>query len=581
MARQSNPSYLLSRPSGWYFRYALPRELRCLTNRTEIRLSLGTPLKRTARRRTARLTCLATKLTSLAETYRMGKLNNATARRIALEMIEAELENFERTYRSGRRMDEDEWQRVYDTYGLLRSDIQEDLGLGDYSQYRSTADALINEHGLAITPESSEYWSLCRTIQRGAIDALEAVNARMTDDRDREAALRSRHETQNQPLHGMASTPEQATTATIRFSEKLEEFERDKRSQGDWTERTATQQIARVREFQELMGDLPLSEITTPVCRDYRLKLQQLPKRRTMDKQYRDKSPEDLLKLDIPEAARISPKTVNEYLRALSVYFGWCVTLGYTPADPVKNLRPVRESRVEREEFNDDDLRVLFLSDDYLTDNLEACWQFWLPLLALFTGARQAELAQLRIEDIVTRESMTLLSINQDDGKATKTDSSVRDVPVHSQLIELGFREYVALLKARGHTRLFPDLPLRKNKPGEVLGRWFKVYRKRWGVEGKTRSSKVFHSFRHTVETRLARADADQHHIDALLGHAPQGSTGRNDYNKGYSDQQLHRGIEMLSYPALDLSPLAGRWREYLGNLPRASGRTRRKDQTA
>jgi integrase len=54
---------------------------------------------------------------------------------------------------------------------------------------------------------------------------------------------------------------------------------------------------------------------------------------------------------------------------------------------------------------------------------------YWIPLLALFTGARMGELCQLQPTDIREEDGLWGIDINDDKGKSVKTSASVRWVP--------------------------------------------------------------------------------------------------------------------------------------------------------
>lgn len=56
-------------------------------------------------------------------------------------------------------------------------------------------------------------------------------------------------------------------------------------------------------------------------------------------------------------------------------------------------------------------------------------WRFWLPLVALMTGARISELCQLRHTDVQQVNRIWTLNINADDGKRLKTKQSKRIIP--------------------------------------------------------------------------------------------------------------------------------------------------------
>ncbi|MGH6648207.1 tyrosine-type recombinase/integrase [Aquabacterium sp.] len=181
---------------------------------------------------------------------------------------------------------------------------------------------------------------------------------------------------------------------------------------------------------------------------------------------------------------------------------------------------------------------------------------YWVPLLGLYTGARQSELCQLRIEDVAfDGQGLTLLILadagdDEEDapGTSTKGETTQRRVPVHSDLIRLGFDDYVKTLKKAGEVLLFPAVKRAPGRPaGEYFSDWFKVYRDAQGV-GKRYQD--FHAFRHTSRTRLTDAGVDSAISSALLGHT-SGGTGQRVYD--HSTAALRPALERLKYPELNL----------------------------
>jgi len=68
----------------------------------------------------------------------------------------------------------------------------------------------------------------------------------------------------------------------------------------------------------------------------------------------------------------------------------------------------------------------------------DAYW--WLPVAALWTGARLEELAQLHHEDLkMDRNGTTFIHIHDGGIRRVKTSNSIRNVPIHSVLVRLGF----------------------------------------------------------------------------------------------------------------------------------------------
>jgi integrase len=150
----------------------------------------------------------------------------------------------------------------------------------------------------------------------------------------------------------------------------------------------------------------------------------------------------------------------------------------------------------------------------------------WMPLLGLFTGARLDELGRLTPADVIAL-GCPRIRIRQ-----AKNSSSVREVPLHPRLVELGILDYVENIRKAGHSTLWPHMVSKSTKAAdsEVLGRWFNRWLRETLLLPKT---KVFHSFRHTFKDlcRNAKIPRDVH--EALTGHAKQ--TIGDTYGTGFS----------------------------------------------
>jgi integrase len=103
---------------------------------------------------------------------------------------------------------------------------------------------------------------------------------------------------------------------------------------------------------------------------------------------------------------------------------------------------------------------------------------YWLPLIALYMGARLEEMGQALVSDVITVGGVLCLDTNdQGEGMSVKTVSSRRTVPFHPELLRLGFRGYIATLSEGG--RLFPDLE--QDQFDSWTGNWSKWWG-RWGA---------------------------------------------------------------------------------------------------
>ena len=74
-----------------------------------------------------------------------------------------------------------------------------------------------------------------------------------------------------------------------------------------------------------------------------------------------------------------------------------------TPAGFGRILKPllkkpaIRKADQNHRAFTDEELRLLFLSPAYRDGTHKRPSDYWVPLLGLFTGARQGELCQLNV----------------------------------------------------------------------------------------------------------------------------------------------------------------------------------------
>lgn len=147
--------------------------------------------------------------------------------------------------------------------------------------------------------------------------------------------------------------------------------------------------------------------------------------------------------------------------------------------------------------------------------------------------------------DVGTRGEAPVIEIRAGDDQDLKTASSRRAVPIHSELVALGFLEYVEEARKRDWNWLFLELHTGgPNGPGGIVSKFFTRWRRKVGVDDP---KKVFHSFRHTVIDRLKNADVQEHMIAEVVGHENDNiTTGR--YGQKPDVGKLAEMIERLDY---------------------------------
>ena len=163
------------------------------------------------------------------------------------------------------------------------------------------------------------------------------------------------------------------------------------------------------------------------------------------------------------------------------------------------------------------------------------------------------ELARLTTDDIGCENGIYYIFIHgeRDSNKRVKNVSSIRRIPLHSKLIELGFADCYREALATGKKEFFPSLYRSKEIRGKIthyFSKWFGLFLDGLGITDKTKS---FHSFRHTMKRLLRDAGVEKSVGDAYQGHSMNdiaSSYGRDEYNMGYSLAFLKEQIERIDY---------------------------------
>lgn len=253
--------------------------------------------------------------------------------------------------------------------------------------------------------------------------------------------------------------------------------------------------------------------------------------------------------------------TVRKHLNLLHAVLETAVNNGKLKTNPAHGVKVPRQ-RVQqetRQPFSVDELRALFSSGVY-TQGIrpkggsgEAA--YWIPLIALWTGARLNEIGQLHTADIKQEGQVWYFHLTDDpeSGKRLKTASSRRRIPIHSELIRCGFLRYLKSIKAQRHDRLFPLISSGASRQLTAsFSQWFGRYIR--GVVGITDTRKVFHSFRHGFKTACRECDISKEHHDRLTGHS-SGDVG-DSYGGDFPLVPLAEAMRGLTYKGIDLSHL-------------------------
>ncbi|KVF78907.1 hypothetical protein WS75_06425 [Burkholderia sp. FL-7-2-10-S1-D7] len=164
----------------------------------------------------------------------------------------------------------------------------------------------------------------------------------------------------------------------------------------------------------------------------------------------------------------LAASSVNRYVGQFFTLMNYAADSMLIPAPIPRVTVVVKRTDKSRVSFNDAAIAAIFSSPVY-TNGLrpvrgagEAA--YWVPLLGLYTGARIEELCQLAPGDVFEESGHWCIRFVNDEaeGQRVKNAGSVRRIPLHAELIRLGFLEYVASRRDQG--RLFDLAPDRHGR---------------------------------------------------------------------------------------------------------------------
>lgn len=281
--------------------------------------------------------------------------------------------------------------------------------------------------------------------------------------------------------------------------------------------------------FESFTGDVKITQINRDMGDKFRSWLQQQP---TSSKTARDRL--------------VWVKSLLNYA---------CDDLELISKNPWRGLDIKAHTEAPRKPWSDESLTKLFnhpiwkeglIPNDTKAGGLAA---YWIPLLALYSGARCSELCQLRTNDIKKESGVWMMQIHDGDStQRIKTIAARRTIPLHDELLRLGFVQYCASIKQGS---LWPELPKREGKAGGFFSQFFGKLRAELGIP----PSMGLHSFRHSARTNLVCAGVAESVIDRLLGHINTGSVGAKVYTH-LSHQTLQVAVNCLPATTTCVTPL-------------------------
>ena len=291
--------------------------------------------------------------------------------------------------------------------------------------------------------------------------------------------------------------------------------------------------------------DTPVYRITRDNLLEFRDLLYKVPTKLAQKSRYKDKSLSQILKLGEKDD-KLSEPTIQKYMIRVIQFFNYCFDSGYISKsitakmnvkidiDPSERAVLPYEASEARKIF--EIVTSIKQSGKSPSSRIEASELYYVTMIAAYSGMRIKEITQLHKEDIVLKDGIYCFNINTNDGKTTKTKNSIRFVPIHSKLIDLGLLEYVNSKKSGNIFKV-------SNKDFSEIFR-SQIQRKFIDKDSK----KTFYSFRHYFIDYLVQREVEANLIAQIVGHEKQYKILLNTYAKPINANTLKSKVEMVSY---------------------------------
>lgn len=330
------------------------------------------------------------------------------------------------------------------------------------------------------------------------------------------------------------------------------------KKEAEWTSRTLSDYKQKFDTFLAWIGDRIIGTVTKEDYSAFKNWLRV---------EYEAKNPKG------GQTKGLDSRSVDKYTTAINGLFIWAQNSGYFPdgisvptaKQTIMSKKAVTKrakKRLANRDFRSEELAIAFDSLAYSIEN-QVPHHFWCPLIALFTGARRAEISQLLLRDIRKEGDIWVIDIKDDDViKHLKNDSARRTVPIHPTLIDIGLLDYVKEVKAaKLGPELFPGVSANKHgEKGNAVGNAWRRYL----IARKLRTEEqdedeantlTFHSLRHSAVTCLRKNRVSYDLRCYMVGHEPEGQ--QPSYGEGVPAKTLAEEVlPWFAFSEIDFSKL-------------------------
>lgn len=225
----------------------------------------------------------------------------------------------------------------------------------------------------------------------------------------------------------------------------------------------------------------------------------------------------------------LSNKTINNHMVNIGNFFDDLVYNEIIQINHCKKVKKLLEEDSEKIAYSKDDLIKIFESDELDQELKQFC------KVALYTGARIGEIANIKKDDIDFKEN--IIKIN-----GTKTKNANRIMPISPHILDI-LKDKIK--NNKGLFLFFEDNNV--DRIGKVLNRRLnKII-----IE----DVKSFHSFRKNFSQEILKTNAEEHTRKYLMGHSLNKDITHKIYNQNQMNMnKLFECIEAIEFKEIENS---------------------------
>ena len=508
------------RSNIFYYRKTIPKRLKIFfQNKTLYIRTLGTKSKVLALKY-AKL--LNQKFNAIKEVYLMN-LDINLVNQLVQEFHNTLLEITERDLRNTPNPE--------DTFfALTLEDTIKHLQNNYQAQKYENEEINIIVNKLNFTPNEEQKKEIGKILLDSKINHLKNIYQKIEKEEYKKAKIQTITNKSNANLQqpqneeNLKKEIEQSSIKTI--GNTKERYLSSQGSISKWSEDTLQLNIRALKWLERFFQDKDLSTINYDDLIDFRSALLYIPDNvqkyfdidATFDEIVDGTEEQDLKKL--------SNNTINKIIQRVNKYLSYMIKLNYMKSLDLTIPKYPDDSK-KREAYTYDEIQKI----KEVVENIEE--DKFITNIAIYQGMRLKEITQLTKNDIVKINDIYCIDINTNNEKTTKTKKSVRIIPIHNKLIEIGFLDFVNSKNDGENLFVIDNLKFTK-----YYGRKYKDL---------INEEKTFYSLRHSFVNELIQNNQKTEHIQAFVGHSQDAKI-----TFGYSDpintKLLKELLEFIDY---------------------------------